>query len=184
MGSMGASAKAAYRRQEQERLQEIDVERLRFAKKIVMAVVDKINYEIIRPGPKPEERECSEFSIVACPFLNQLEARRRETNLPVGVVDAAGAGLKRQPGAVCLWITKSFKVIPAPGGSEILFQIGEPVETRWFREGRTATRDEIMESINTGLPLLQEMAEAEGVIAVRHLQRLVEKAMPLVPSTV
>ncbi len=28
------------------------------AAKIVMAVVDKIVAEIIRPGPKPEEREC------------------------------------------------------------------------------------------------------------------------------
>jgi hypothetical protein len=28
------------------------------AEKIATAVVDRINAEIIRPGPKPEEREC------------------------------------------------------------------------------------------------------------------------------
>lgn len=33
-------------------------ERMELADKIVMAVVDRIAADIIRPGPKPEEREC------------------------------------------------------------------------------------------------------------------------------
>ena len=32
--------------------------RMALADKIVMAVVDRIAADIIRPGPKPEEREC------------------------------------------------------------------------------------------------------------------------------
>ena len=32
--------------------------RMTLAKKIVLAVIDKISGDIIRPGPKPEEREC------------------------------------------------------------------------------------------------------------------------------
>ena len=32
--------------------------RMRLADKIVMAIVDRISTAIIRPGPKPEEREC------------------------------------------------------------------------------------------------------------------------------
>jgi hypothetical protein len=32
--------------------------RRELAAKIVMAVVDKVVNEIVRPGPKPEEREC------------------------------------------------------------------------------------------------------------------------------
>jgi hypothetical protein len=32
--------------------------RMTLAKKIVLAVVDRISNDIIRPGPKPEEREC------------------------------------------------------------------------------------------------------------------------------
>lgn len=32
--------------------------RMALADKIVLAVVDKISNDIIRPGPKPEEREC------------------------------------------------------------------------------------------------------------------------------
>jgi hypothetical protein len=36
----------------------IENERRKLAAKIVMAVVDKVVAEIVRPGPKPEEREC------------------------------------------------------------------------------------------------------------------------------
>jgi hypothetical protein len=32
--------------------------RMTLANKIVQAVVDRISADIIRPGPKPEEREC------------------------------------------------------------------------------------------------------------------------------
>lgn len=35
-----------------------DKKRMVLADKIVMAVVDRIAADIIRPGPKPEEREC------------------------------------------------------------------------------------------------------------------------------
>lgn len=45
---------------EQRRLAEEadNSKRMSLAKKIVQAVVDRINLEIVRPGPKPEEREC------------------------------------------------------------------------------------------------------------------------------
>jgi hypothetical protein len=45
-------------RQRVERLNKEDARRKRFAQKIVTVVVDKVVNEIIRPGPKPEEREC------------------------------------------------------------------------------------------------------------------------------
>lgn len=38
--------------------QVVVAKRMALADKIVMAVVDHIAAEIIRPGPKPEEREC------------------------------------------------------------------------------------------------------------------------------
>lgn len=36
----------------------VTARRMALADKIVMAVVDRIAADIIRPGPKPEEREC------------------------------------------------------------------------------------------------------------------------------
>lgn len=36
----------------------VEAKRMALANKIVMVVVDRIAADIIRPGPKPEEREC------------------------------------------------------------------------------------------------------------------------------
>lgn len=49
---------AAQRKWEKEEDKRINSERMELADKIVMAVIDKIASDIIRPGPKPEEREC------------------------------------------------------------------------------------------------------------------------------
>jgi hypothetical protein len=56
---------AAYRAGQRQRDQEANrIERVRqeVAAKIVMALVDKIILEIVRPGPTPEERECYEMA--------------------------------------------------------------------------------------------------------------------------
>jgi hypothetical protein len=65
---MGAShfstpaQKAAYTQSYKERVKAqqdaVVAQRMALADKIVMAVVDCIAGDIIRPGPKPEEREC------------------------------------------------------------------------------------------------------------------------------
>lgn len=49
---------AAQRKWEREENARVNAKRMALADKIVMAVVDKIASDIIRPGPKPEEREC------------------------------------------------------------------------------------------------------------------------------
>lgn len=137
-----------------------------------------INRTISEP---PSHRECAEFSVRACPFLNQTEQKRREFPvLPEQCQDAAGAGLKRQPGAVCLWSTKKYKVLRVSNG--ILFRIGDPVVVAWYREGRTATREEVLESIDSGYPLLMEMAVAESALAVQDLEAKKAQAMRLLPA--
>lgn len=50
--------RAEIKRREERRLKEVAERRKKYAKKIVTVVVDRINHDIIRPGPKPEEREC------------------------------------------------------------------------------------------------------------------------------
>jgi len=53
-----AEAEARYK-ERQQAIADVEArERRKFASKIVAVVVDKINHEIIRPGPTPEEREC------------------------------------------------------------------------------------------------------------------------------
>lgn len=62
MGSLSPeSAKQfdlAQRRYAREEKKRVNAERMALADKIVMAITDKIANDIIRPGPKPEEREC------------------------------------------------------------------------------------------------------------------------------
>jgi hypothetical protein len=48
--------------------------RRRVAAKIVMAVVDKVVRDIIRPGPHPEERECYEMAGEVRALVPELEA--------------------------------------------------------------------------------------------------------------
>lgn len=136
-----------------------------------------INRVISEP---PSHRKCAEFSIKACPFLNQQQIRRRDSGLPDDVQDAAGIAIKRQPGAVLLWITKSYIPFNAPGGG-ILFKIGAPIETVWYREGRAATRAEVLESIESGLPILREAAKQDGNITVGQLESQITKAFSLIP---
>jgi hypothetical protein len=65
-------------REQQQRLDaeaQLSKARTALAAKIVMAVVDRIILEIVRPGPKPEERECYEMAgemRAAIPELEKL----------------------------------------------------------------------------------------------------------------
>lgn len=129
----------------------------------------------------PSHRDCAIFSARYCPFLSQPQMERRKTKLPPAK-DPAGIMLERNPGATLVWVTKSFEIRKDWRTDGILFHIGDPTEVLWFAKGREATRDEVLESINSGLPTLQEMAEQDGPRAVEHLTRQTEAAMKLVPA--
>lgn len=125
-----------------------------------------LNRTIAEP---PSHRECAEFSALACPFLSQPRMRRNTVNMPEEAVPAAGVGLERNPGACCVWVTKSYRILRVENG--VLFSIGEPLSVSWFANGRAATRAEILESIESGMPLLRPIAEAESPEAVAELDR-------------
>lgn len=128
----------------------------------------------------PEHLDCATFSVKACPFLTQLQSHRRETNLPEGVTDPAGCFIKRQPGVILVWVTKGYRIIQTERGP--LFRIGEAERVYWWREGRQATREEILVSIESGLPLLREPAEQQGPHAVTQLKKQIADAMVLLPA--
>lgn len=136
-----------------------------------------INRTISEP---PSHRNCAEYAIKACPFLTRPRMRRNEKSLP-DHKEAAGVGLKRNPGVSLLWITRSYTPFHAPNG--VLFQIGDPIETHWYAEARKATRAEILASIESGLPSLREIAEQEGAEASAALSAYTAEAMKLVPAS-
>jgi hypothetical protein len=132
----------------------------------------------------PSHRDCAEYSVRACPFLSRPTMHRREAGLPEERHEAAGFGLKRNPGVTCLWISKDYpKPFRAYAGQRgLLFQLQEPIETVWYREGRLATRQEIIEAIDDGLPNLMGPAREEGPAAVKELQRLHQQALNYLPT--
>lgn len=144
-----------------------------------------LNRTIAEP---PSHRECAEFAIKACPFLNQTELKRNEAGMDTLVAEKgcklSENGLKRQPGAICLWMTRTYRpfyAVPGDKNSELLFNIGKPDQVFWFCEGREATRAEVLTSIETGLPILRELAESEGYRAMNEFERRIKEVMKILP---
>jgi hypothetical protein len=135
----------------------------------------------------PSHRECAEYAVAACPFLSRPEAHRRTAGMPdVDLSPAAGDGLKRNPGIICLWVTRSFAPFRVPASTNaypgILFDLGEPIETVWYAEGRPASHMEVVSSLYSGLSSLIESAHAEGRQAEDALAAMVSAALPLLPG--
>lgn len=145
-------------------------------KAMILGPMCAINRTISEP---PSHRECAVYAVTACPFLSNQKMRRNTANMPEGTKDPAGTGLKRNPGAVAIWITKSYSPFKAEGG--VLFTFGDPEEVLWYAEGRAAMREEVEASISSGLPLLEEVAREQGPGAVAALKRATEEAMIFLP---
>jgi hypothetical protein len=131
----------------------------------------------------PSHRDCAEYAVKACPFLSKPNMRRNEVGLPEGSADSfvGGIGVKHNPGATLLWITKSYRIVRDHGGG-VLFEIGPPLEIYFYKEGRIATRAEIDAAIAKGLPLLREIANTEGQEALDDLEKKIKQAQILLPA--
>jgi hypothetical protein len=138
-----------------------------------MCVVNRVTNE------PASHRECAEFAAAACPFLTRPREKRSEKNLPANRFVADGH-IDRNPGAVCLYETPFVK--PFRAGAGDLFQLGPPERVDWWARGRQATRAEIVESIESGYPLLEREAAKDGAEALAELAQLRNAAMRLLPA--
>lgn len=155
-------------------------ERLGAHKAFVIGPMCGVNRTISDP---PSHRDCAIFSAKNCPFLSRPLAQRRTDGLPEDGQDAAGMGLKRNPGAVGVWVTRSYRVFrPHRGNPGVLFKIGDPEQVLWFSSGREATRSEVEHSVETGLPSLRELADLDGPEAHDALDRMVADFQQLLPA--
>ena len=127
--------------------------------------------------------DCALFAATHCPFLIKPQMVRRERHIPEGATCPAGESIRRNPGVALVWVTgyKSWSTFSDRNGGT-LFDVGEPKRVLWFARSREALRAEVMESIDSGLPILREMAEDEGPDAVAELERMHARALALVPS--
>jgi hypothetical protein len=146
-----------------------------------MCAINRISSE------PPSHVDCATFSARGCPFLTKPKVVRREDGLPEQMQGAPGVAIMRNPGVALVWITRSYKVVPGQtasgaGGKGFLVEVGDPEEVFWYCEGRTATRAEVLNSIEGGLPLLMEAAALDGPEGVRSCQRALADIGPLLPQ--
>ena len=129
----------------------------------------------------PSHVECATWSARNCPFLATPNMTRRERHMPGGTVSPAGIMLRRNPGVALVAVTgyREWREERGPDGS--LFRFTGPRRALWYAEGRAATRAEVLASIDSGLPLLREVAEKDGPDAVAELDRMHAAALAFLP---
>lgn len=125
--------------------------------------------------------DCAVWSVRACPFLVRPNMVRREDETTEEMEkNVGGIMIKRNPGVMAVWVTKTYKLELDPEPNKCpLFRLGNPESLAWFREGRPATRAEILEAIQSGMPLLREKCVAPEEIAL--LDQMHREAMRLLP---
>jgi hypothetical protein len=148
-----------------------------------MCAVNRISSE------PPSHRSCALYAAINCPFLSKPQMVRRTNDLPKGKEQPAGLMIERNPGVTLLWYTTRYALLNVPRiealgvGAGVLFSIGRAIKTEWYREGRKATRAEVLEAIHTGLPLLYDANEKQGLgeTGKREVERLYADTLKLVP---
>jgi hypothetical protein len=108
----------------------------------------------------PLHHECAQYAVQACPFLVNPRMRRNEKDLPEHLEPGADIALAHNRGVIALWTTT--KYVPFNVSNGVLFRLGDPASVEFWREGRRATRAEVLAAIDAGLPALREVAEQEG----------------------
>ena len=129
----------------------------------------------------PLHRECAEWSARHCPFLVQPRAVRRDGNLPTDAESPGGIAILRNPGVAAIWITRGFELFD-DGQGKTLITVGRADDVLWYCEGRPATRAEVVESIDSGMPALLTVAKSEGPFAVEELGKLAKRAETYYPA--
>lgn len=140
-----------------------------------MCAVNRISAE------PPSHTDCAEYSAKVCPFMTMPKKERREGRMPEEARDPAGVMIARNPGVSMVWTTrKDLQIVRDPNGG-ILFSLPDPTEVSWWSEGREATREEVEESVKSGLPILLE-ADPDDRHAKLEIERRLVAAITLFPE--
>jgi hypothetical protein len=71
----------------------------------------------------------------------------------------AGVLLPHNPGVTAIWQVKGPVKQWHDGKGGMLFDIGNPEKVTWWKEGRTATVEEVADAINKGIERLLELCD-------------------------
>lgn len=160
-----------------------------------MCAVNRVSSE------PPSHIDCADFAARACPFLSNPQEKRRGDPMQEyaehNPMEAPGIAIMRNPGVALVWVTDAYSILrpsdyveqgyqhTGPGKVTVnlrgaLYRMGEPVEVRWYSKGRSATRDEVLQSIEAGFPTLLAGAEGDKAVALLHQQKAA--TMQLLPQ--
>lgn len=134
----------------------------------------------------PCHLECAQFSAMGCPFLTRPKMRRNDKGLEeIDTRDPSGVFLTRNPGCTCIWVTRSYQPFQAgETKEEWLIRLDEPTDVYWYAFGKTATREQVLEAMDSGMPLLQEMAHKESPKAEEMLKKYRQRVNHYLPKGV
>lgn len=111
----------------------------------------------------PSHVDCAEWSVKGCPFLSKPQMKRREDEMTKAAIkNVAGHMLTHNPGITAIWQVNEKTKPWHAGKGGMLFDIGNPEKVTWWKEGRTATVDEVVDAINKGLEKLLELCEDDN----------------------
>lgn len=119
----------------------------------------------------PSHLECAEWSARNCPFLSNKDRMRREDDLVNETMlqkHSPGVAIARNPGVTLLWTTRSYGTFNDEKGG-LLLRLGDPESIIFYSQGRKASLDEVIASIESGIPILDRIAKEEGCEAVGEL---------------
>lgn len=146
-----------------------------------MCTVNRVSAE------PPMHKDCANYSVRVCPFLlNPKQKRnpkeiRSEEDPNLQMSKPGGIMLERNPGVMALWLTSSYQLVPDHAGGFVL-SMGPPTELTWFAEGRHATRSEVLAAIDSGYPLLENLAKEDGPAALALLEKQKNDALSRIPA--
>lgn len=140
-----------------------------------MCTVNRISAE------PPSHVECARYAVQVCPFIARPHMKRRELE-PELEAEAKGhpAALPHNPTVAALFFARGYTVMRDRDG--VLFQMGTPAGVEWYKLGAPATRKEVEEAFEIGLPLLREAAKEEGFAAQKDLERRIVTARDYLPK--
>jgi hypothetical protein len=145
-------------------------------KTFVIGPMCGVNRNTAEPG---SHAECALWAVKNCPFLVRPNMVRREDEDLIAKSHAKGIMITRNPEVTLLWCTKSWRVHLDMNNSPMI-RLGDPETVSFWKEGRTATREEILTSIRTGLPAIEEHITEN--YERRMLQQSLDYMMTLIPK--
>jgi hypothetical protein len=129
----------------------------------------------------PCHMDCARWSVRNCPFLKNPDEVRRESK-ELHLEDGSGFALQRNPGVTLLWATKTLSIFNDEKGKPLI-HIGEPELIEWWCRGLPAKREEVLQSIEEGMPALMALAlQQEGAVPYLLKMRADFEAKHLPPA--